>query len=90
METERGRDIGRERSGLPGLDPRTPGSCAVPKANACPLSHPGVPRNLYLDVNDGYKRVHICQNSSQIHIRPVNFTLLLNSYMCVYVYKIKK
>ena len=27
-----------------GLDPRTPGSCSEPKADAQPLSHPGVPR----------------------------------------------
>ena len=26
------------------LDPRTPGSCPEPKADAQPLSHPGVPR----------------------------------------------
>ena len=38
---ERGRDIGRGRSRLP---PRTPGSQPKPKANAQPLSHPGVPK----------------------------------------------
>ena len=27
-----------------GLDPGTPGSCPEPKADAQPLSHPGVPR----------------------------------------------
>ena len=26
-----------------GLDPRTPGSCREPKADAQPLSHPGIP-----------------------------------------------
>ena len=35
--TERGRDIGR------GLDPRTSGSQPEPKADAQPLSHPGIP-----------------------------------------------
>ena len=28
-----------------GLDPGTPGSCPEPKADAQPLSHPGVPIN---------------------------------------------
>ena len=28
-----------------GLYPRTPGSCCEPKADAQPLSHPGVPGN---------------------------------------------
>ena len=46
---ERGRDPGRGRSrlheGRPdvGLDPGTPGSGPEPKAEAQPLSHPGVP-----------------------------------------------
>ena len=45
--TERGRDIGRGRSRLPdaGLDARTPGSWPEPKADAPPLSHPGVPHS---------------------------------------------
>ena len=43
-DTERGRDIGRGRSRLPvGLNPRTPGSCPEPKADAQPLNHPGIP-----------------------------------------------
>ena len=29
-----------------GLDPRTPGSCPEPKADAQPLSHPGAPHLL--------------------------------------------
>ena len=29
-----------------GLDPGTPGSCPGPKADAKPLSHPGIPENL--------------------------------------------
>ena len=46
--TQRGRDIGREKEAPcgeanVGLDPRTPGSCAEPKADALLLSHPGVP-----------------------------------------------
>ena len=48
--TEKGRDIGRgrhrqapEREPDVGLDPRTPGSQPEPKADAEPLSHPGVP-----------------------------------------------
>ena len=32
-----------------GLDPRTPGSCPGPKADAQLLSHPGVPRFTVLD-----------------------------------------
>ena len=39
--TERGRDTGRGRE--MGLDPRTPRSRPEPKADAQPLSHPGVP-----------------------------------------------
>ena len=31
-----------------GLDPGTPGSRPGPKADAQPLSHPGVPRGKYL------------------------------------------
>ena len=48
-EGERGRDTGRGRSRLHarepdvGLDPRTPGSCPEPKADAQSVSHPGVP-----------------------------------------------
>ena len=30
-----------------GLDPRTPGSCPGPKADARPLSHPGIPESFY-------------------------------------------
>ena len=33
-----------------GLDPRTPGSHPEPKADAQPLSHPGVPRTAILEV----------------------------------------
>ena len=46
---EKGRDTGRGRSRLPwgepdaGLDPRTLGSHPEPKADAQPLSHPGIP-----------------------------------------------
>ena len=32
-----------------GLNPRTPGLCPEPKADAQPLSHPGVPPVLFLD-----------------------------------------
>ena len=41
-ERGRGRDTGREEPNV-GLDPRTPGSCPEPKADAQPLSHPGIP-----------------------------------------------
>ena len=47
---DRGRDPGRGRSRLHarepddmGLDPGTQGSCPGPKADAQPLSHPGIP-----------------------------------------------
>lgn len=46
-------------------------------------------RNLYLGVSDGYTSVHICQSSSQIDIRRVCFSLLLNSYICLSVRIIK-
>ena len=67
---ERGRDIGREREkhvpcGEPHvqLHPGTPGSCPELKADAQPLSHPGIsnscPKNnykiLHFNVFDKYK-----------------------------------
>ena len=33
-----------------GLDPGTPGSCSEPKADAQPLSHPGVPSDEFFIV----------------------------------------
>ena len=50
-DTERGRDIGRGRSREPdvGLDSRSPGSQPELKADAQPLSHPGIPR-FYLSI----------------------------------------
>ena len=53
--SERGnasRESGRGRSRLPveepdaGLDPRMPGSCPEPKADAQPLCHPGAPTDI--------------------------------------------
>ena len=50
---EKGRDTGRVRSRLPmgepnaGLDPRTLASRPEPKADAQPLSHPGVPLSTF-------------------------------------------
>ena len=48
---ERGRHRQRQREKQApyrepdvGLDPRSPGSCPEPKAEAQPLSHPGVPK----------------------------------------------
>ena len=52
-DTQRGRDTGRGRSRLPekepnaGLNPRTPGLHPESKADAQPLSHPGVPRKKF-------------------------------------------
>ena len=44
-ERKRGRDSGRGRSRQPDarLDPGTPGSLPGLKADAKPLSHPGIP-----------------------------------------------
>ena len=54
-ERERGRQRHRQREKQAqcrepdaGLDPRTVGSCPEPKADAPPLSHPGVPHTLFL------------------------------------------
>ena len=53
--TERERQRQRQREKLPHgepdvrLDPRTPGSHAEPKADAQPLSHPGVPKASFKD-----------------------------------------
>ena len=45
-DRERDRDTGRGRSRLHvGLDPGSPGSYPGPKADAKPLSHPGIPRS---------------------------------------------
>ena len=51
-DTKRGRHRQREKQSPckeldVGLDPRTPGSRPEPKADAQPLSHPGVPVILY-------------------------------------------
>ena len=52
--TENQRHRQREEKQAPGrdpdvgLDPRTPGSCPVPKAGAKLLSHPGIPVKWYL------------------------------------------
>ena len=52
--TPRGRDTGSGRSRLPagsstqGLEPRTLESCPKVKADAQPLSHPGVPGTVVL------------------------------------------
>ena len=40
-----------------GLDPRTPGSCPKLKAEAQPLSHPGVP--MILIVKEKYQNIYI-------------------------------
>ena len=55
-EKERQRHRQREkqapcREPYMGLDPRTPGSHPGPKADAKPLSHPGVPSNWNLNKN---------------------------------------
>ena len=57
-ETHRKRQRHRQREkqapcGEPdvGLDPRTLGSCPEPKADAQPLSHPGVPHYYFLTKN---------------------------------------
>lgn len=53
-ERERGRNTDRGRSRLhcrepdTGLDPGTPGLRPGPKADAKPLSHPGIPPNCIL------------------------------------------
>ena len=38
-----------------GLDPRTPGSRPEPKADAQPLSHPGVPKSCYFKCDKSFK-----------------------------------
>ena len=53
-DTEKGRDIGRGRSRLPAGSPTwdtipDKGSQPEPKADAQPLSHPGVPQELILN-----------------------------------------
>ena len=53
-EKERQRHRQREKLAIPrepdvGLNPGTLGSRPEPKADAQPLSHPGVPKHLYLE-----------------------------------------
>ena len=56
-DIERQRHRKREEKQAPcrepnaGLDPRTPGSGPEPKADAQPLSHPGVPINNIIERN---------------------------------------
>ena len=42
------REVGSTQEPDAGLDPRSPGSCPRPKADAQPLSHPGVLKGLLL------------------------------------------
>ena len=62
-ERERGRDTGRGRSRLHarspmwGLKPRNLGSWPEPKAEAQPLSHPGIPSFNLFDVHLSQGRV---------------------------------
>ena len=52
-DTERGRDIGRERSRLPVGSPMQdliPGSQPEPKADTQPLGHLGVPRHGFFKI----------------------------------------
>ena len=57
-DTERGRDMGRRRSRFLKRSPtwnsipRTLGSWSEPKADAQPLSHPGVPMKCLLDMTN--------------------------------------
>ena len=57
---KRGRDLGRGekqatcRESYAGLDPGTQGSQPEPKADAQPLSHPGLPN---INLNGGKQRV---------------------------------
>ena len=55
-EWERGRDTGRGRSKLPARSPCgtgswIPGSGPEPKAEAQPLSHPGVPQHNIFEIH---------------------------------------
>ena len=44
-----------------GLDPRTPGSHPEWKAEAQPLSHPGVPSlNILMGKGEGYDKTGVC------------------------------
>ena len=47
-ETQTEGEIGSCREPDVGLDPRTPGSCPEPEGGAQLLSHPGVPREVFL------------------------------------------
>ena len=58
-DTERGRDIHRQREKQAphrepdaGLDPRTLGSQSEPKADVQPLSHSGIPLIYFLNLYD--------------------------------------
>ena len=58
-ERERQRHRQREeqaacREPSVGLDPRTPGSHHAPKADAKPLSHPGIPNILFFNLSTNY------------------------------------
>ena len=46
-ETQAEGEAGSMQGADVGLDPRTPGSGPEPKADAQPLSHPGVPNDYF-------------------------------------------
>ena len=65
-DTQREADIDREGSRLlieadVGLDSRTLGSCPEPKADAQPLSHPGVPRLTLLRASSVKSGIEVCR-----------------------------
>ena len=57
------------------LDPRTPGSCPEPNADAQLLSHPGIPpkKNLNFRVNDleeksPHKQREVLRGTHEVHV----------------------
>ena len=78
---KRGRDIGRGKGSYrepdAGLDARTLGSHPEPKADAQPLSHPGVPRTYSL--NPRYQKMRIFQIFSYSYSQSTLPSFLANS-----------
>ena len=77
-DPERGRDIGRGRSGFPerslitGLDPRAPGSRPEPKADTQPLSHLRAPL-LLSQINKIFKKQKQKRNPQDLRKQTTTF-----------------
>ena len=81
-DREKGSDIGRGKSRLPGepdarLHSRTPGSRPEPKADIQSLSHPSAPTGISNSVSLG-QETRVCISVSQMLLLPIQGTYFGN------------